>query len=49
MDDKRCFSKESFTYVMEETVSLQVPIRTPMKQQSSKKNVLPLTPGHNPT
>ncbi|KEH25016.1 hypothetical protein MtrunA17_Chr6g0453511 [Medicago truncatula] len=38
----------SFAYIMDETSSLQVPIRTPMKQQLSKKkkNVLPLIPGH---
>jgi hypothetical protein len=37
----------SFAYIMDETSSLQVPIRTPMKQQlSKKKNVLPLIPGH---
>lgn len=49
VDSRRCFSMGSFAYVMDETSSLRVPIRTPIKQQSSKKkkNVfLPLTPGH---
>ncbi|WJX91179.1 RING-type E3 ubiquitin transferase [Trifolium repens] len=47
VDDRRCFSMGSFAYIMDETSSLQVPIRTPMKQQlSKKKNVLPLIPGH---
>ncbi|KAL3643103.1 hypothetical protein CASFOL_013918 [Castilleja foliolosa] len=44
---RRCFSMGSFAYVMDENLSLQVPIRTPMKKQSSKKPSLPpLTPGH---
>lgn len=46
VDARRCFSMGSFAYVMDENSSLQVPIRTPMKKQSSKKPALPLTPGH---
>ncbi|GKV22310.1 hypothetical protein SLEP1_g32191 [Rubroshorea leprosula] len=45
---RRCFSMGSFEYVMDENSFLQVPIRTPMKKQSSKKPSLPLTPGHRP-
>ncbi|XP_022866091.1 RING-H2 finger protein ATL13-like, partial [Olea europaea var. sylvestris] len=45
-DARRCFSMGSFAYVMDENLSLQVPIRTPMKKQSTKKHTLPLTPGH---
>ncbi|KAF5742861.1 RING-H2 finger protein ATL13-like [Tripterygium wilfordii] len=45
-DVRRCFSMGSFEYVMDENTLLQVPIRTPMKKQSSKKPSLPLTPGH---
>ncbi|KAJ1433541.1 Zinc finger, RING-type [Sesbania bispinosa] len=49
VDARRCFSMGSFAYVLDESSSLQVPIRTPIKQQSSKKrSVLPLTPGHRP-
>ncbi|XP_061347484.1 RING-H2 finger protein ATL13 isoform X2 [Gastrolobium bilobum] len=49
VDSRRCFSMGSFAYVMDESSSLQVPIRTPIKKQSSKKkSVLPLTPGHRP-
>ncbi|XP_027331660.1 RING-H2 finger protein ATL13 [Abrus precatorius] len=49
LDARRCFSMGSFAYVMDESSSLQVPIRTPIKKQSSKKKrVLPLTPGHRP-
>ncbi|CAK8564237.1 unnamed protein product [Lathyrus sativus] len=49
VDDRRCFSMGSFAYIMDETSSLQVPIRTPMKMKSSKKKpVLPLIPGHRP-
>ncbi|KAH6779393.1 RING/U-box superfamily protein [Perilla frutescens var. hirtella] len=40
-DARRCFSMGSFAYVMDEKSLLQVPIRTPMKKQSSKK-----PPGH---
>ncbi|KAG2699243.1 hypothetical protein I3760_07G184400 [Carya illinoinensis] len=47
-DARRCFSMGSFAYVMDENSSLQVPIRTPIKKQSSKKPSLPLTPGHRP-
>ncbi|KAM7477077.1 hypothetical protein LguiB_024320 [Lonicera macranthoides] len=47
VNGRRCFSMGSFAYVMDENSSLQVPIRTPMKKQSSKnKPSLPLTPGH---
>ncbi|KAI4344360.1 hypothetical protein L6164_011594 [Bauhinia variegata] len=45
-DARRCFSMGSFAYVMDENSSLQVPIRTPVKKQPSKKPSLPLTPGH---
>ncbi|KZV29587.1 hypothetical protein F511_00865 [Dorcoceras hygrometricum] len=46
-DARRCFSMGSFAYVMDENLSLQVPIRnTPMKKQCSKKPSMPLTPGH---
>ncbi|XP_062078561.1 RING-H2 finger protein ATL13 [Humulus lupulus] len=45
-ETRRCFSMGSFAYVMDETSSLQVPIRTPLKKQSSKKPNLPLKPGH---
>ncbi|CAL5199387.1 unnamed protein product [Lathyrus oleraceus] len=49
VDDRRCFSMGSFAYIMDETSSLQVPIRTPMKMKSSKKKtVLPLIPGRRP-
>ncbi|KAL6525470.1 hypothetical protein OROHE_015777 [Orobanche hederae] len=47
-DARRCFSMGSFAYVMDENSSLQVPIRTLMKKQSSKKNSLPSMPGHRP-
>ncbi|XP_059637553.1 RING-H2 finger protein ATL13-like [Cornus florida] len=47
VDARRCFSMGSFQYVMDENSSLQVPIRTPLKKQSSKKpNLPPLNPGH---
>ncbi|KAL6984963.1 RING-type E3 ubiquitin transferase [Sarracenia purpurea var. burkii] len=45
-DARRCFSMGSFAYVMDETSSLQVPIRTPMKKQSSKKPALAMGAGH---
>lgn len=48
VDARRCFSMGSFEYVMDENSSLQVPIRTKMKKQTSKKPGLPLTPGHRP-
>ncbi|KAL1372046.1 hypothetical protein HN51_002212 [Arachis hypogaea] len=51
VDGRRCFSMGSFAYVMDESSSLQVPIRTPMKKKQSnskKKSSLPLTPGHRP-
>ncbi|KAJ4709428.1 RING-H2 finger protein ATL13 [Melia azedarach] len=48
IDGRRCFSMGSFEYVMDENSLLQVPIRTPVKKQSSKKPSLPLTPGHRP-
>ncbi|KAJ0030596.1 hypothetical protein Pint_14272 [Pistacia integerrima] len=48
IDARRCFSMGSFEYVMDENSSLQVPIRTPMKKQASKKPSLPLMPGHRP-
>ncbi|GFS36081.1 RING/U-box superfamily protein [Actinidia rufa] len=37
VNSRRCFSMGSFAYVMDENLSLQVPIRTTMKKQSSKK------------
>lgn len=41
-DARRCFSMGSFAYVMDENLSLQVPIRnTPMKKQCSKKPSMP--------
>ncbi|GAV71234.1 zf-RING_2 domain-containing protein [Cephalotus follicularis] len=43
---RRCFSMGSFEYVMDDNTLLQVPIRTPMKKQPSKKTSMPLTPGH---
>jgi len=46
VDARRCFSMGSFEYVMDENSSLQVPIRTQTKKQTSKKPGLPLTPGH---
>ncbi|KAK6944283.1 Zinc finger, RING-type [Dillenia turbinata] len=48
VDARRCFSMGSFAYVLDEESSLQVPIRTPMKKQTSKKSSLPLMPGHRP-
>ena len=45
VDERRCFSMGSFEYVMDESSSLQVPIRTPAKKNSVKKPSLPLTPG----
>lgn len=48
IEGRRCFSMGSFEYVMDENSALQVPIRTPVKKQSSKKSSLPLTPGHRP-
>ncbi|KAI7992917.1 RING-H2 finger protein ATL13 [Camellia lanceoleosa] len=48
VDARRCFSMGSFAYVMDDNSSLQVPIRTPVKKQSSKKSSLPLTPCHKP-
>ncbi|KAJ4833132.1 hypothetical protein Tsubulata_006240 [Turnera subulata] len=48
VDSRRCYSMGSFEYVLDEDSSLRVPIRTPMKKQSSKKPALPLTPGHRP-
>ncbi|OWM65874.1 hypothetical protein CDL15_Pgr015299 [Punica granatum] len=48
VDSRRCFSMGSFEYVMDETTVLQVPIRTPIKKQSSKsrKPAMPLKPGY---
>lgn len=49
VDERRCFSMGSFAYVMDDKSLLQVPIRTPVKKQSSKKKAsLPLIPGHRP-
>ncbi|XP_071737138.1 RING-H2 finger protein ATL13-like [Rutidosis leptorrhynchoides] len=47
-DARRCFSMGSFEYVMNENSSLQVPIRTQVKKQASKKSSLPITPCHHP-
>ncbi|GER52090.1 RING/U-box superfamily protein [Striga asiatica] len=41
---RRCFSMGSFAYVMDESSSLRVPIRT----TPWKKTPMPLTPGHRP-
>ncbi|KAL5699368.1 RING-type E3 ubiquitin transferase [Ranunculus cassubicifolius] len=46
VDARRCFSMGSFEYVMDESSSLQVPIRPQVRKQSSKKPSIPLTPGH---
>ncbi|KAF5789459.1 putative transcription factor C2H2 family [Helianthus annuus] len=48
IDGRRCFSMGSFEYVMNENSNLQVPIRTQMKKQASKKSSLPITPSHRP-
>ncbi|KAK8559173.1 hypothetical protein V6N13_098766 [Hibiscus sabdariffa] len=48
VDSRRCFSMGYFEYVMDENFFLQVPIRTPSKKPSRKKNCLPLTAGHRP-
>ncbi|GJW53913.1 RING-H2 finger protein ATL13-like protein [Tanacetum coccineum] len=48
IDGRRCFSMGSFEYVMDDNLSLQVPIRTQVKKQSYKKSNLPITPGHRP-
>lgn len=48
IDARRCFSMGSFEYVMDENSSLQVPIRTQVKKQATKKSSLPITPGHRP-
>ncbi|GJR11605.1 RING-H2 finger protein ATL13-like protein [Tanacetum coccineum] len=48
IDSRRCFSMGSFEYVMDENTSLQVPIRTQVKKQASKKSTLPITPCHRP-
>lgn len=46
-DTRRCFSMGSLAYVMDENLSLQVPIRNTLrKKQRSKKPSMPLTPGH---
>ncbi|KAL9261942.1 RING-H2 finger protein ATL13-like protein [Drosera capensis] len=42
---RRCYSMGSFAYVLDETSSMQVPIRTPAKKQSTKKRSLPINPG----
>ncbi|GMH13792.1 hypothetical protein Nepgr_015633 [Nepenthes gracilis] len=43
---RRCYSMGSFAYVLDETSSLQVPIRTPVKKQSTKESSLPLKPSY---
>ncbi|KAK1420917.1 hypothetical protein QVD17_22886 [Tagetes erecta] len=48
IDDRRCFSMGSFEYVMDDSTSLQVPIRAQIKKQANKKSNLPITPGHRP-
>ncbi|XP_047329412.1 RING-H2 finger protein ATL13-like [Impatiens glandulifera] len=45
VDSRRCFSMGSFAYILDETSSLRVPIRTPIKKLSSKKPSLPLGGG----
>lgn len=48
LGSRRCFSMGSFAYVLDETTSLQVPIRTPAKKkQTGKKPALPLKPGYS--
>ncbi|KAJ4958503.1 hypothetical protein NE237_025614 [Protea cynaroides] len=46
VDARRCFSMGSFEYVMDESSSLQVPIRPPTKKHSNKKPSLQLIPGY---
>ncbi|KAL9242242.1 hypothetical protein vseg_016262 [Gypsophila vaccaria] len=52
LGSRRCYSMGSFAYVLDETTSLQVPIRnTPIKKKQSstrtnKKANLPIRPGH---
>ncbi|KAF9613721.1 hypothetical protein IFM89_010163 [Coptis chinensis] len=46
VDARRCFSMGSFEYVMDESSSLQVSIKPPVRKQTSKKPTIPLTPGH---
>ncbi|KAI3805486.1 hypothetical protein L1987_27909 [Smallanthus sonchifolius] len=48
IDGRRCFSMGSFEYVMNESSSLQVPIRAQVKKQASKKSSLPITSSHRP-
>ncbi|XP_076932325.1 RING-H2 finger protein ATL13-like [Bidens hawaiensis] len=48
IDGRRCFSMGSFEYVMNESSSLQVPIRAQVKKQASKKSTLPITSSHRP-
>ncbi|PWA91789.1 Zinc finger, RING/FYVE/PHD-type [Artemisia annua] len=48
IDSRRCFSMGSYEYVMDENTSLQVPIRTQVKKQASKKSTLPISPCHRP-
>ncbi|XP_021731375.1 RING-H2 finger protein ATL13-like [Chenopodium quinoa] len=38
LGSRRCYSMGSFAYVMDETTSLQVPIRTPAKKASTSRN-----------
>ncbi|XP_051120882.1 RING-H2 finger protein ATL13-like [Andrographis paniculata] len=47
-DVRRCFSMGSFAYVMDETSSLQVPIRTPLKKKKPSTAKKPTLPGHGP-
>ncbi|XP_042484628.1 RING-H2 finger protein ATL13 [Macadamia integrifolia] len=47
VDARRCFSMGSLEYVMDESSSLQVPIRPPTKKKNStRKPSLQLMPGH---
>ncbi|KAI3725106.1 hypothetical protein L1987_64881 [Smallanthus sonchifolius] len=48
IDGRRCYSMGYFEYVMNENSSLQVPIKTQVKKQASKKSSLPITPSHRP-
>lgn len=49
VDGRRCFSMGSYEYVMDDSSSLQVPIRPPAKKTASQRPPpLPLTPGHRP-
>ncbi|KAI3754556.1 hypothetical protein L1987_54341 [Smallanthus sonchifolius] len=48
IDGRRCFSMGSFEYVMNESSSLQVPIRAQVKKLANKKSSLPITLSYRP-